>query len=323
MDNVGYFLFSLDLELATGRFDRDSIRHKMFSIDGSRERESIFRLIDLFEQFNIVGTWATVGHLFYDKCEHCDPCPIWDRKGKYSSFEEAYGTDNPLWYGSDIIDELIIRGPRQEIAFHGFSHKVFNENQMSSQDARLEIQEWLQVSKKRNILPEAVVFPRNAIGYLDILREEGIICYRSEPKRPQLFRTKYLGKFIKNIDSIFGLLSLPIYDVNYHTDQNIVNLPASNCFFDLNRKLELILDRMNLHNFRLRRVIQGIKSAANSNKMIHIWAHPCDFRTEKDFIKLRHIFACVSQEVNMGRMRSVGMTEMARIIINKHNIDSA
>jgi hypothetical protein len=53
MDETGYFLFSLDTELATGHFDLDQDRGKKFSRDGTRERQSIYRLIDLFEEYNI------------------------------------------------------------------------------------------------------------------------------------------------------------------------------------------------------------------------------------------------------------------------------
>jgi hypothetical protein len=319
LDETGYFLFSLDTELATGRFDLDEDRKKRFSKDGSRERQSINRLLDLFEEYNIAGTWAMVGHLFYNRCEYCEVCPMVDWKGKYSSFEEVYGTDNPLWYGSDIIETLLTRGPRQEIAFHGYSHKIFDENQMSVQDARNEIQEWLRVAKRKGVSPHAVAFPRNVVGHLDLLREAGVLCYRGEPKRSWLIRNKIFGRYLKAIDQILSLSNIPIFDLENSEDHGMVNLCASQCFFDLNRRFEHILDSVNLHNLRFGRVIRGIKCAGIENKMIHLWAHPCDFQTEKDFEKLRHIFTFVSHEVNMGRMRSVGMTEMARIIFNKPN----
>lgn len=318
MDETGYFIFSLDTELATGRFDQDKDRKKRFSIDGIRERQSINRLIDLFEEYNIVGTWAIVGHLLYDRCEYCEVCPMMDWKGRYSSFEEVYGTNNPLWYGSDIIESLHTRGPRQEIAFHGYSHKIFDENQMSVQEAEIEAQEWLRVAKRKGVVPHAVAFPRQVVGHLDILRKAGFTCYRCEPKRPWLIRNKFFGRYAKAIDQVLGLSNIPIYNLENNEDHGMVTLFSSQNFFDLNRRFELFLDSLNFHNLRFRRMIRGIKAAVQEKKMIHIWAHPCYFRTEKDFIKLRHVFAAVSQEIKMGRMRSVGMTEMARTIIAKH-----
>jgi hypothetical protein len=318
MDEVGYFLFSFDTELATGRFDLDQQRSRMFSADGSSERQAIFRLIELCEEYEIVGSWAVVGHLFYDKCDNCGVCKLLDWKGKYSSFEEVHGTRNPLWYGSDIIEALLTRGPRQEIGFHGFSHRIFDETHMSVQDAAMEVSEWLRIASKKAIVPHAVVFPRNLVGHLAILREAGFVCYRCEPNRNWLIRNKIFGRYIKAIDQVLGLSHLPIYQLENTKDHGMVTLYSSQCFFDLNRKFEHFLDRLNLHNLRFRRVIRGIKAAAEEKKMVHLWAHPCDFRSEKDFIKLRYVLKAVSEEVKMGRMKSVGMTEMAKLIIAKN-----
>ncbi len=318
MEDQGYFIFSLDTELATGRFDLDEDRLKMFSPDGSVERKAIFQLIDLFEEYNIVGTWATVGHLFYDKCEYCDTCPIKDWNGKYSSFEEVYGTSNPLWYGADIIEALLTRGTKQEIAFHGYSHKIFDESLMSPQEAKIEAQEWLRVGKRKGIIPHSVTFPRNRTGYLDILKEAGMICYRGEPERSWPSKNKYFGKYVKTIDQLLGISKTPIFDLTCHENHGLVVLRPSQFLFDINRRVELFLDSINLQNMRIRGILKGIKRAAKEKKMIHIWAHPCEFRTEKDFSKLRKIFITVSEEVKQGRMQSIGMGDMARLIIKRN-----
>jgi hypothetical protein len=318
IEDKGYFIFSLDTELVAGRYDRDEIRQKIFSKDGSRERQTILRLVDLFEEFNIVGTWATVGHLLRDKCEYCETCPMMDWKGKYSSFEEVYGTENPLWYGADIIDALLSRGARQEIGFHGYSHKIFDEKLMSAREAQIEIQEWLNVGRRKGIVPLSATFPRNRIGHLNLLREAGFICYRNTPEISLLNNQKYFGKYLKTIDQILGLTKIPIFDLTYQENHGLVILHASQYLFDFNRRFELLIDSLNLHNLRIQRIIKGVKRAAKEKKMIHIWAHPCEFRTEKDFLKLREIFIAVTEEVQAGRMQSVGMNEMARIIIKRH-----
>src|SRR5690349_20958007 len=268
MEDKGFFIFSMDTELAEGHFDNDEARHRLFSQNGSIERETILKLIDLFEEFNIIGTWAVVGHLFYDKCEYCEPCPMKDWKGQYSSFEEVYGTNNPLWYGADIIEMLLGRGKRQEIGFHGYSHKIFSEDQMTQQDAKIEVQEWLRVGKRRGIIPHAVVFPRNQIGHLDVLKDAGMICYRSEPEMS--FTNKYFGKYVKTIDQFLGITNIPIFDLTYRENHGLVAIQPSQYLFDINRKIELFLDSINLHNLRIRRIIKGIKGAAKEKKMIHI-----------------------------------------------------
>lgn len=314
MNNCGYFIFSLDTELALGRFDRDKTRQKLFSTDGVHERATIARLIDLFEEFNIVGTWALVGHLFYAACEDCEICPMEAWREKYKSFKEVYQTSHPLWYGSDIVDNLLVKGIHQEIGFHGYSHMVFDENLMSPVDAKIEVKEWLRVSRRRGIVPRSVAFPRNKVGHLKIMNEEGVTCYRGVPQTLPFYNIKFLGKLIKNMDKYLGFSNIPVFDLVCRENCGLVVLPPSEYFFDLNRHLELFMDFLNLHKLRTKRMINGIKRAATEKKMIHLWAHPCEFHTEKDFAKLRQVFMAVSEEVVRGRMRSVGMSEMARLL---------
>ena len=314
MNDTGFFLFSLDTELATGYFDHDLARHKLFSPDGSRERQSIQRILALFNEYKITGTWAVVGHLFHSQCEHCEICPMKNWQGKFSSYEEVYGTDHPLWYGSDVVEAILKSEVPQEIGCHGYSHEVFDENQMSYQKAKIEIQEWLRVAKLRIITPYAMVFPRNVVGHLEVLKEAGFMSYRGQPDTPFLQKNKTLGPYLKIIDHLLTLSKIPIYDLNPQESHGLVNLRASQNFFDINRKVELFLDSLNLQDLRMRRVIKGIHRAAQEKKIIHIWSHPWEFRTEKDFMKLRFILEAVSQEIKNGRLRSVSMTEMTGII---------
>ena len=314
---TGYFVFSLDTELAWGFFDSDRRRSKQFSSDGSRERRSIERLLDMLDKFGIVGTWAIVGHLFYKECEVCDICPVLEWEGKYQSFEEIYRTDAPLWYGADIVEALLANGSQHEIAFHGYTHEVFDENRMSEEAARIEIQEWLRIAERRGIIPQSVVFPRDKVGHLDLFEEAGFICYRSKEDFPRLFRLSYVGKLTKAIDHILSLSTPPVYEIKRVEPHGLVNLRSSQHFFGFNRRLEMILDSLNLHKLRINRMIKGVKKAADEKRIIHIWAHPWEFRTEKDFAKLRYLLEYVSEETNRGRMRSIGMAALAEIAMKR------
>jgi len=134
------------------------------------------------------------------------------------------------------------------------------------------------------------------------------------------FTNKYFGKYVKTIDQFLGITNIPIFDLTYRENHGLVAIQPSQYLFDINRKIELFLDSINLHNLRIRRIIKGIKGAAKEKKMIHIWAHPYNFRTEKDFLKLRQIFMAVSEEVAKGRMQSVGMAEMAKLLVNRNTV---
>jgi peptidoglycan/xylan/chitin deacetylase (PgdA/CDA1 family) len=309
---TGYFLFSLDTELAWGHFDSDRVRLREFSPDGSRERRSIEFLLDILDEFGIVATWAVVGHLFYKKCEACDICPILNWKGRYQSFEEVYKTEKPLWYGADIIETLLTRGSRHEIAFHGYTHRVLDQDTASAKEARTEIQEWLRVSKRKNITPRTVIFPRNKIGYLDMFKEYGFICYRGEELTPEVYSLPLIGSVFRRFYCYLSALSVPqVYELKLDPS-GLVNFPSSRWLFGFNRQAERILDSLNLYNLRIRNVVKGVKKAAVEKKIIHIWAHPYEFCTRKDIEKLRCVLDCVSDEMSRGRIQSIGMADLAQ-----------
>ncbi len=312
MTPPGYFIFSLDTELSVGFFDLDEERHQIFSEDGRRERDSIRSVLSLCEQYNIAATWAIVGHIFYDHCEKCQRCPVKNWQGKYQSYDEVYDTANPLWYGADIVQEILDNPQPKEIGFHGYTHRVFTESEMDAGEAQFEMDEWKRLAARHHITATSVVFPRNAQGHFDLLKDAGFICYRGHDHIPRLSE---IFPILESFDHILSLSNLPIYDVDISAidSRGLVNLPGSQHLFNYNRSMENILDGLNFHKLRLKRIFKGIEKAAVEGKIVHLWAHPWEFRTEKDVEKLEAIFASVAQN----NLRPVTMTEMARIILDQ------
>ncbi len=311
-DNTGYFVFSLDTELATGFFDLDAERAALFSPDGSRERWSIHSLLDLMDEFDIRATWAITGHIFYRECEKCPVCPIQEWKGIYKSFDEAYGTNNPLWYGADVVEEIQRRG-HHEIGFHGYTHRVFTPATMSAQEAEFEITEWKRVASRIGIEGKSVIFPRDKIGYLDLFARHGFKCYRSEAHLSIWIRNRFFGSYLKTLDHILGITTPPLYTLDElpRTADGMIDITESMHLKGFNWNVEKILDSANLHRLRLRRAVRGIHKAAEQRKVIHLWAHPWEFQTEKDMDKMRYIFEAVAEEQTAGRLQSTTMSALA------------
>jgi hypothetical protein len=308
LDNTGYFLFSLDTELAWGMFDH--FRTGFLSEDGGRERRSIARLLDILDEFNIKATWAVVGHLLYEKCEECSYCPILEWRGKYPVFESIYQNNHPLWYGADIIDDILSRKTAHEIALHGYTHKTLDT--MTGDEVLIEINESLPLFVRRGIIPCTIVFPRNRIAHLELFDRCGFVCYRGEELFPKTHSLPFVGMAFRRYHRYIAALSVPIvYDCEVDPS-GLVNLPSSRWFFGFNRNIERILDGLNLHLVRIHKMVEGIAKAASERKIIHIWAHPCEFQTNKDFDKLRFLFEGVSSQVSKGSLESVGMAELAK-----------
>lgn len=309
MDKKGYFLFSLDTELAWGYFDQ--YRSGRFSKDGVWERKAIHRLLDILDEFNISATWAVVGHMFFASCEKCDTCPILEWKGKYSSFEKIYDTSDQLWYGADVIDMLQARGASHEIGFHGYTHKVFDERVMTEAEAKIEIAEWHRLAVRKNITPYSVVFPRNRVGHLKAFKNAGYICYRGDELRPKGSRFTLFRKAMNVFDLIFQIRTPLVYDPILD-ESGLMNLPASRWFFGMNRWVEAVLDAVGLDSLRILPMIEAVKRAAREGKIVHIWAHPEEFKTDRDFEKLRYLLEQVTVEIEKGSMQSITMIDLAR-----------
>lgn len=312
-NNTGYFIFSLDTELGTGYFDYDEIRNRIFSADGSRERENIARILELLEEFQITATWAVVGHIFYEHCEECEICPILEWKGKYQSYEDAYKTRHPLWYGADVVDMLLNQKMKHEIAFHGYSHKPFNT--LSREEAEIEIREFIRVASRKGIHAKSVVFPRNKVGHLDLFEKYGFTNYRSEESLPLLTRNKYIvGRMAKNLDHILGISTPPVHDLKDFAGGNMVNLISTQHVFGFSRDTDLLLEKWGFPTLRVRRIVRAVRKAAAQKKVAHIWVHPEEFRSEGAFSKLRYIFESVAEEVAAGRMKTISMVDMAHMV---------
>lgn len=308
----GYFLFSLDTELAWGYFDQ--YRPGRFSSGGVRERKAIRRLLDIFDEFEISATWAVVGHMFFASCEKCEVCPVLEWKGKYSSFEQIYDTNDQLWYGADVIDLLQSRSTRHEIGFHGYTHKVFDERVMTEAEAKTEITEWRRLAARKNITPYSVAFPRNRAGHLGAFKDAGYICYRGDELRPRGSRFTLLNKAMNVFDLILQIRTPLVYE-SILDESGLVNLPASRWLFGMNRRVEAALDSVGLSTLRIRPMVEAVKRAAHEGRIVHIWAHPEEFKTDADFEKLRFLLRHVAGEIKKGSMQSITMIDLARKVL--------
>jgi len=317
---IGYFVFSLDTELAWGTLDWNQGRSEHTSRDGLTERKTIHRLLDLMDEFGVSATWAITGHLFYERCEECDVCPVMHFKGKDRSFEQIWKTHDPMWYGADLLEMLLARGSNHEIACHGYTHRRFCE--LSIDEARFEIQEWLRLAKRKSIVPHTVIFPQGGIGHLDLFQEAGFICYRGKDVRHPALSIPLVGSVLNRINLLLSILTPQVYDVQVD-EHGLVNVPSSQWLFRINRRIERSLDRLSLQNLRLRGTLKGLDNAAQEKKIIHLWAHPHEFRTEEDFEKLRFVFGHFASYAKKGRLQSITMANLAKQILKIPTSDPA
>jgi hypothetical protein len=310
-NDVGHFLLTFDTELAWGHFD--CFRETLFSRGGSRERLMIDRILGMLDDYGIVGTWSFVGHLMLEECAGGRECPTHEWRGKYDVYEKIHGTADPLWYGADILANVRKRKVPHEIACHGFTHRTFNNLDRGA--AVREMEEWIRAAAGHDIIPTAMVFPRNEVGHLDLIREHGFICYRGAELLPPLSRRPVAGPFVRRLYEPLAAFIPPVVYAPRVGASGMVNLPSSKALFGLPRRMEKAADFLPGARPRTRGVLRGIAQAAAEKKVLHVYAHPYEFRTGEDLEMLRCILEEAAGQIAEGRLLSVGMSELARRVL--------
>jgi len=240
--------------------------------EGGKDSErAIESLIKLFKLYNIPATWAVVGCLF-----------------------EEY----PMTM-ENIVKKIIHGTGGQEIAYHSFTH--INFSQRGRIYAEREIKEGLKIAKRLGISFNSFVFPHNAIGHLDVLKENRFTIYRGKDvkrvneKQHLISRIAYRG--------IDHLISEP---VSPKWCDGIWEIPASMHFYDPLLPHTLLI-----------RAKFGVNKAIASKSVFHIWLHPQDLIMDYNLLnKLDSFLNFVVKKRDEGEIQPYNMADLG-LMLNK------
>jgi hypothetical protein len=281
-------------------------------------------MLDLFAQFDIAATWATVGFLFAgsrQELEAFSPSlrPSYHNR-ELSPYDEPVGSgeqDDPLHFAPGLIARIAAH-PRQEIGTHTFSHYYCLEPGQSVSTFAADIQSAVEIARKHGIQLRSIVFPRNQFNaaYASVLQSVGIVCYRGN-ERMWMYRaasnrsyTTALARAARLLDSYLPLsgCNLTRWD-EVAESSGMCNVPSSGFL----RPYKPQLKRLEL--LRLRRITRCIEQAAVSRTVFHLWWHPHNFGlyTDENLAFLRHILETVAYCRDRYGMRSLTMADVADI----------
>jgi hypothetical protein len=184
----GAVSFSIDFELAWAWiYAKGKSREEAIQI-GLRERAQVPLILEQMDAYNIPATWATVGHLFLEKCErgpnglaHPEMARLPHFESEYWSFKSGdwYQHDpctdylrDPAWYGPDLIRQILDAKVQHEIGAHSFSHGGFGPY-CSNDIAEAKIDACMRVMEPFGIVPKTWVFPGNDVGNFAALAKKG------------------------------------------------------------------------------------------------------------------------------------------------------
>lgn len=190
----------------------------------ARERRNVPLLVRLFENHGIPITWATVGHLFLEKCERGEngkahammprppviatPPGIVRWTGDWYAHDPCtdYRTDS-LWYCPDLIRLILDSKVRHELGSHSFSHISFLAENSTPELVEQELAQCQAAMSRYHLSARSLVYPYNQMGhhYASVLADLGISCVRH---RDPAVRLSYPERLPSGVYKLYESMNL-------------------------------------------------------------------------------------------------------------------
>ena len=310
----GIFTISLDFELFWGVRD-----HRTLESYGENIRnvhKVVPRLLEMFTQYNIHCTWATVGFLFFkDKKELLSYLPAIRpdyRKKEYDPY--PYLEENELaaiyHFAPSLIDK-IKNTPGQELGTHTFCHFYSLEKDTTPEQFQSDLQAAKKIAKEKDIAINSIVFPRNQYSdaHIDVCLREGIKIYRGNElsgayKPISRENENSFRRAIRLGDAYINLTGHHCHELPARGD--IINVPASRFLRAYNPAFKM------LDGVKLNRIKGGIKFAARHGLIYQLWWHPHNFGKymDENFSLLEKILKVYRQLEGEQKIESLNLMEI-------------
>jgi hypothetical protein len=252
---IGKVAISIDLELAWGVWDTataDDLR-----LAETAERPICIALFDLFDRYQVPATWLVVAALLDERSAISRPGP------------------KSCWYAPELVERIVEAKVRHEIGSHSGRHIYFDS--IAADEAQDDIDFAKRMHRAHGLGFDSFVFPRGAVGHVDILARAGFRVVRS--RDVGLLRTASYGAgpTARAANFVDQFLAVPPHPSFPDALGQLVEIPGS----------MLIMGRNGLRRFILPQVTRaklwlGLKRAQRSGGTFHLWFHPSNFYYRRD-----------------------------------------
>lgn len=317
VNEFGSFVISLDFELFWG--PRYSRTKEDYGANILGVREVIPKMVELFEEYKIRVTFATVGLLFCKnkkEIEYYTPelKPGYTNKN-LSPFEGEYmssliETGDPYHSASDVI-ELLKKSHYIEIGTHTFSHFYCWEQGQNIDEFDADINAAVRIANDNGIVHRSIVFPRNyeKKDYLSVCNKYGITVYRGNPDHFFNKEMKLKDRIWRFVDTYINISGMNSYSYSEIKEGSMYNVKASRFLKPYSAKLAF------MDWLKIKRIKNEMTSAAKKNKIYHLWWHPHNFGiNQKENLKmLEKILSHFMKLSKKYGFKSLAMEDFAKI----------
>jgi glycosyltransferase involved in cell wall biosynthesis/peptidoglycan/xylan/chitin deacetylase (PgdA/CDA1 family) len=317
---TGILAITLDFELYWGMRDKLRLDRCRKNVLGARQ--ALTEMLRLFDEYKVHATWASVGFLFFDNTEDLarnipELLPEYRRAGlsPYPYILASGELERDCHFAPELIEA--IRGQEgQEIGSHTFSHYCCLEDGQSIDAFREDLRQARKAAGDKGIDIRSMVFPRNQvnIGYLPVLNEAGIVCYRGNQDH-WIYRAanghgdNLLKRMVRLIDAYLNISGYHTYDLGDCKKGRPFSFPSSRFLRPYPKGFSLF------EPLRMRRITMAMDDAARRGKVFHIWWHPHNFgtNTRQNMVFLQRILDHYARLRETCGMKSLNMGELSRL----------
>ena len=320
----GIFTISLDFELYWGIRDKKTIEQYGDNILGVWQ--VVPKLLELFSQYQVHATWATVGAMMSKNKEEFlqflpEKKPNYQNKNlsPYFDFiENLDKIDEKLIYGNTLV-KLVQNTTNQEIGTHTFSHFYALEPHQNQDEFFADLEAAKNIAKAKNIELKSFVFPRHQLNqnYMRQFQEFGIETYRGTEKAWYHSASRgeeegVLKRAIRFADYYFPMFSHHCQSLSEIKQGNLYQIRASRWFRPFSEKWK------SLDFLKIWRIKSQMKYAAKKGKIFHLWFHPHDIgiNQQENFRQLEEIFKYYQILQKKYGMTSKNMIEIKQFLEN-------
>lgn len=291
---MGSLVISLDVEFGWGLYHLNPLPIERVTAS----RDACARVRDLFDRLGIPATWAFVGHLFLDECdeEHVGH-PAGPRccASPPDRFED-------VWFAGDVVDRIGDASVDHEVAAHGFTHVHFQHDRSDEVFVEEEIRRAVRAARGRDVSPASFVFPVNKVAHRNLLPDHGFISYRG-------IRPQRLGGPRKLLEASLDRWTPPLVSPSVD-EHGLVNVPASLYLFSLQGPARSVIQRVRGDPV-VNAATRGLEALAGTDDVLHLWFHPNNLTTERDYDRLRAIATHAADLRDRGEIRIETMQSVA------------
>jgi len=319
-DPPGTLVISLDFEINWGVRDQQTLAQYGPHLLGVRQ--AVPAMLELFAEYGLHVTWATVGLLFFrTKAELLAHLPAVQPQYADANLSpylalDAVGEDeahDPYHFGHSLIQQIIAT-PGQEMASHTFCHYYCLERGQTLESFRADLQAAADTAAGQSLTLKSLVFPRNQYNanYLEACRAAGITSYRGneqswiykERSEEQQALYKRGARLLDAYVNLSGRHTTRWADMGRSFPYNI---PASRFLRPWSGRFKA------LEGLRLRRILNGMEQAAQRGEVFHLWWHPHNFgqHLTENMAVLRRIAEHFRRLQARYGMQSLSMAEVA------------